>query len=178
MTATWSSASRLWSTRRSSMMTIVVPGASCAAVFFAGGLIHTARGKSAGCDRPLTKRSGCAAYAAASTCWRCARTVGAWPKCTTAGVRNPRPLWRCSWLYQGKKTCPNARPSSSDPKRSGNCGQYLSVLKQHRRPRQAPDGWAERAFDERAIERFSWKRWTGHSDVVYQVCCPNPQRWS
>ena len=27
------------------MMTIVVPGASCAAVFFAGGLIHTARGK-------------------------------------------------------------------------------------------------------------------------------------
>ena len=76
------------------MMTIVVPGASCAAVFFAGGLIHTARGKSADCDRPLTKRSGCAAYAAASTCWRCARTVGAWPKCTTAGVRNPRPLWR------------------------------------------------------------------------------------
>ena len=110
------------------MMTIVVPGASCAAVFFAGGLIHTARGKSAGCDRPLTTRSGCAAYAAASTCWRCARTVGAWPKCTTAGVRNPRPLWRCSWLYQGKKTCPNARPSSSDPKRSGNYGQYLSVL--------------------------------------------------
>ena len=51
-------------------------------------------------------------------------------------------------------------------------------LRQHRRPRQAPDGWAERAFDERAIERFSWKRWTGHSDVVYQVCCPNPQRWS
>ena len=40
------------------MMTIVVSGASCAAVFFAGGLIHTARGKSAGCDRPVTKRSG------------------------------------------------------------------------------------------------------------------------
>ncbi len=40
----------------------------------------------------------------------------------------PQPLWRCSWLYQGKKTCPNARPSAIDPNRSGNWGQYLSVL--------------------------------------------------
>ena len=49
-------------------------------------------GRSAGCGGPLTKRSGCAAYAAASTTARCARAAGAWPKCTTDGARNPSPL--------------------------------------------------------------------------------------
>jgi hypothetical protein len=37
-------------------------------------------------------------------------------------------LWRCSWLYQRKNPCPKARPSPSDPNRSGKLGLYLSVL--------------------------------------------------
>jgi hypothetical protein len=54
-------ASEIGSTRGSAAVTIVVPGASCAVDFFAGGLIHTAIGKSASRGWPLTKRSGCVA---------------------------------------------------------------------------------------------------------------------
>ena len=43
--ATWSSASRIEATRRSSELTIVVPGASRAVEFFGGGLIQTAVGE-------------------------------------------------------------------------------------------------------------------------------------
>src|SRR5437667_8631803 len=44
------------------------------------------------------------------------------------GVSRPRPVWRCSVLYQGKKTWQCARASWIAPKRSGKSGRYLRVL--------------------------------------------------
>src|ERR1041385_7958800 len=55
--------------------------------------------------------------------------LAASPKWTAAGVWNPMPEWRWSPLYQRKKRRQKARPSSIEPKRSGNSGRYLSVLK-------------------------------------------------
>src|SRR5438552_14490751 len=60
----------------------------------------------------------------ARTSWR----LSARPKCTAAGVWNPTPEWRWSWLYHLKKPRQKARPSSMEPKRSGNSGRYLRVL--------------------------------------------------
>src|SRR5215831_10029775 len=50
------------------------------------------------------------------------------PERTSAGVRRPRLLCRCSALYQEEKTWQEARSSWIEPKRSGNPGRYFSSL--------------------------------------------------
>ena len=92
------------------MMTIVVPGASCAAVFFAGGLIHTARGKSAGCDRPLTKRSGCAAYAAGEHLLALRADRGGLAEMHDGGREEPQAAVAVFLVVPGKEDLPK-RPS-------------------------------------------------------------------
>src|SRR5450432_1461906 len=59
---------------------------------------------------------------------RWAWTAGAWPWWTLAGVCRPRPLWRCWWLYQVKKSWQWARAASIEGNRAGNAGRYLRVL--------------------------------------------------
>jgi hypothetical protein len=39
------------------------------------------------------------------------------------------PEWRCSWLYQAKKSRQKLRASRIEAKRSGKPGRYFSVLK-------------------------------------------------
>ena len=48
---------------------------------------------------------------------------------TDAGVWNPMPECRCSWLYYVKNSPLNTRASSMHPKRPRNVGQYFKVLK-------------------------------------------------
>src|SRR6266508_1403434 len=64
----------------------------------------------------------------------------------SCGVTSPSPPWRCSVLYQPKKSAQCARPSSMAPKRSGKSGRYFIVLNcdsekglsfEHVRPRVA-----------------------------------------
>src|SRR5207302_11230436 len=59
---------------------------------------------------------------------RWARVASARPKWTISGVSMAMPEWRCSALYQRKKSRQKVRASSMEAKRPGNSGQYLRVL--------------------------------------------------
>ena len=104
------------------MVLLSTAGAVCAV----GGLIHTAVGRAwprqpAGSARDGRVR-GRQHRAAARASPRRGRSG------RRAGVSRPRPPWRCSLLYQGKKSPQWARACSMQPKRSGKSGRYFSVL--------------------------------------------------
>jgi hypothetical protein len=68
-----------------------------AGTLVSGLLIHAWFGIRGAVGRRVN-RSGCAAQAASRVACRARRTDSAVPWCTEAGVCNPIPEWRCSWL--------------------------------------------------------------------------------
>src|SRR5664280_1566661 len=96
---------------------------------------------------------------------RSSRTASACPWWTSVGVCRPRPLCRCSSLYQGKKVSQWARAASIVANRAGKSGRYFQGLElrlgkgiviRH----VNPPGFAG--------DSVSWEGW-GHVEKIWEL---------
>ena len=74
------------------------------------------------------KRSGWAARAVSRVFWRAWSIGPVVAKCTDAGVCQPIPEWRWTWLYSAKNPSQNARAADRFGNDPGKSCRYFRVL--------------------------------------------------